>query len=106
MTLYVLSITESSQSIFLFVVFLLLLLLVTVVVVLIFCHSRNYTQAKQDGKYYEYIQMNNFVIVYLFNFINCYQTAQANEEEDDYTEATLIPHRAPDAVRYFCYSLH
>ncbi|XP_016396119.1 natural killer cell receptor 2B4-like [Sinocyclocheilus rhinocerous] len=63
--------SESSQSLFLIVVFLLLLLLVTVVVVLIFCHSRNYTQAKQD--------------------------AQANEEEVDYTEATLIPHRAPDA---------
>lgn len=50
--------------------------------------------------------MHNFVIVYLFNFMNCYQTAQANEEEVDYTEATLIPHRAPDAVRYVCYSLH
>ncbi|XP_058617527.1 SLAM family member 5-like [Onychostoma macrolepis] len=62
--------SESSRSLFLIVVILLLLLLVTVVVVLIFCH-RNYTQAKQD--------------------------AQANEEEVAYTEATLIPHRAPDA---------
>ncbi|XP_052445195.1 CD48 antigen-like isoform X3 [Carassius gibelio] len=42
--------SESSQSSFLVVVFLLLL--VTVVVVLVFCHSRNYTQVQQDGKYY------------------------------------------------------
>uniref|UniRef100_A0A8C2KI42 Ig-like domain-containing protein n=1 Tax=Cyprinus carpio TaxID=7962 RepID=A0A8C2KI42_CYPCA len=42
--------SSGIQSSFLIVVFLLLL--VTVVVVLIFCHSRNYTQAKQDGKYY------------------------------------------------------
>uniref|UniRef100_A0A8C2IJ09 Ig-like domain-containing protein n=1 Tax=Cyprinus carpio TaxID=7962 RepID=A0A8C2IJ09_CYPCA len=42
--------SESSQSSFLIVVFLLLL--VTVLVVMIFCHSRNCTQAKQDGKYY------------------------------------------------------
>ncbi len=89
--------------------------MVTVVVVLMFFRRRKYTQAKQDGKYFEQnIFCANVVLrsackscKHHLSFITFYyQTAQDNEEEVDYTDATFIPHKALDAVRYFCYSLY
>ncbi|XP_073700589.1 uncharacterized protein [Garra rufa] len=62
--------SESRQSLLL-IAFLLLPLLIPVVVMWMFCHCKNYAQTKQD--------------------------AQAHQEEADYTEATLILQRAPDA---------
>ncbi|XP_026108700.1 SLAM family member 9-like [Carassius auratus] len=50
--------SESNQTSLLLVVFLLVLLLLVIsaVVVMMICRRRNYTQAKQEGKYY--IQLN------------------------------------------------